>query len=124
MTVDLSTSYELVSDESEHTVELLSERQNFTLRVDGGISRSMVNAGEQEYLDVDTPLFLGGVPPDVARHAHDQWHLRNTSSFRGNSVQLQHYVCLSVATVFSLHVNQLQFTFAKEPKSWPSSVVF
>ncbi|XP_047472308.1 protein slit-like isoform X1 [Penaeus chinensis] len=76
-------SYELVSDESEHTVELLSERQNFTLRVDGGVARSMVNAGDLEYLEVDTPLFLGGVPPDVARHAQAQWHLRNSTSFQG-----------------------------------------
>ncbi|XP_045582081.2 protein slit isoform X2 [Procambarus clarkii] len=76
-------SYELVSDESEHTVELLSERQNFTLRVDGGIARSMVNDGEQEYLEVDTPIFLGGVPADVARHAQTHWHLRNSTSFRG-----------------------------------------
>lgn len=83
-------SYELVSDESEHIVELLSERQNFTLRVDSGISRSMVNAGDQEYLDVDTPLFLGGVPPDVGRHAHAHWHLRNSTSFRG---KLQYLLC-------------------------------
>ncbi|KAK3862677.1 hypothetical protein Pcinc_031488 [Petrolisthes cinctipes] len=76
-------SYELVSDESEHTVELLAVRQNFTLRVDGGWGRSMVNAGEQEELDVGAPLFLGGVPPDVAHHAHAHWHLRNISSFRG-----------------------------------------
>lgn len=76
-----------MSDESEHTVELLSERQNFTLRVDDGISRSMVNAGDEEYLEVDTPLFLGGVPPDVARHAHDHWHLRNITSFRGNQLK-------------------------------------
>lgn len=76
-------SYELVSDEKEHTVELLSERQNFTLRVDSGLARSMVNAGEMEYLEVGTPVFLGGVPPDVGKHAQMHWHLRNSSSFRG-----------------------------------------
>ncbi|XP_066950508.1 protein slit-like isoform X2 [Macrobrachium rosenbergii] len=82
-------SYELVSDESEHTVELLSERQNFTLRVDGGVARSMINAGDQEYLESDTPLFLGGVPPEIAKHAQAQWHLRNSSSFRGCMSQVQ-----------------------------------
>lgn len=81
--VVLLGSYELVSDEKEHTVELLSERQNFTLRVDSGGARSMVNAGELEYLEVETPVFLGGVPPDVGRHAQMHWHLRNASSFKG-----------------------------------------
>uniref|UniRef100_A0A0P4WAZ2 Protein slit n=1 Tax=Scylla olivacea TaxID=85551 RepID=A0A0P4WAZ2_SCYOL len=83
-------SYELVSDEKEHTVELLSERQNFTLRVDSGLARSMVNAGDLEYLEVNAPVFLGGVPPDVGRHAQMQWHLRNSSSFKGcmNTVEV------------------------------------
>lgn len=83
LTVVLLGSYELVSDEKEHTVELLSERQNFTLRVDSGGARSMVNAGELEYLEVEAPVFLGGVPPDVGRHAQMHWHLRNSSSFKG-----------------------------------------
>lgn len=97
-------SYELVSDESEHTVELLAVRQNFTLRVDGGRGRSMVNAGEQEELDVGAPLFLGGVPPDVARHAHAHWHLRNISSFRGGCGLEQffsHYITYCSTVLFS-----------------------
>ncbi|CAL4094795.1 unnamed protein product [Meganyctiphanes norvegica] len=76
-------SYEMVSDENEHTVELLLVRQNFTLRVDGGISRSMMNAGEMEFLEVETPVFLGGVPADVGKHALGLWQLRNISSFQG-----------------------------------------
>ncbi|XP_076063489.1 protein slit-like [Oratosquilla oratoria] len=76
-------SYELVSDGEEHMVELFSERQNFTLRVDGGMARSILNAGEKKFLEITTPVFLGGAPPDVAAYAHSQWHLRNATSFRG-----------------------------------------
>ena len=66
-----------------HTVELLSQKKNFTLRVDQGKARSMINEGEHEYLRLNTPLFIGGLPSDSAEKAARQWQLRNTTSFRG-----------------------------------------
>ena len=66
-----------------HTVELLSQKKNFTLRVDQGKARSMINEGEHEYLRLNTPLFIGGLPSDSAERAARQWQLRNTTSFRG-----------------------------------------
>lgn len=76
-------SYETVSDGRYHTVELLSQKKNFTLRVDHGNARSMINEGEHEYLRLNTPLFIGGLPADAAEKAARQWQLRNTTSFRG-----------------------------------------
>ncbi|KZS07806.1 SLIT protein [Daphnia magna] len=76
-------SYETVSDGRYHTVELLSQKKNFTLRVDQGNARSMINEGEHEYLRLSTPLFIGGLPNEAAEKAARQWQLRNTTSFRG-----------------------------------------
>jgi len=76
-------SYETVSNGRYHTVELLSQKKNFTLRVDQGKARSMINEGEHEYLRLSTPLFIGGLPSDSAERAARQWQLRNTTSFRG-----------------------------------------
>ncbi|KAI9562208.1 hypothetical protein GHT06_013173 [Daphnia sinensis] len=76
-------SYETVSDGRYHTVELLSQKKNFTLRVDQGNARSMINEGEHEYLRLSTPLFIGGLPNEAAEKAVRQWQLRNTTSFRG-----------------------------------------
>ena len=78
-----SDSYETVSDGRYHTVELLAQKKNFTLRVDMGNARSMINEGEHEYLRLSTPLFIGGLPNDAAEKAARQWQLRNTTSFRG-----------------------------------------
>ena len=72
-----------MGDGKEHSVELLAVQQNFTLKVDGGPARSMINAGKEKFINIDAPLFLGGVPAEVAKHARSLWHLRNTTSFTG-----------------------------------------
>ena len=52
-------SYEILSDGQYHRVELLSIKKNFTLRVDGGLARSIVNEGDNEFLQVgDLPQLL------------------------------------------------------------------
>lgn len=62
---------------------MLAMNKNFTLRVDGGLSRSIVNEGVRNQLKLSTPLYLGGFPEDVAFQAQKQWHIRNTTSFNG-----------------------------------------
>lgn len=76
-------SYELVADGNYHTVEILAIKKNFTLRVDGGLARSIVNEGPNEFLNVRSPLYIAGVPEDAGTKAWKQWHLRNTTSFIG-----------------------------------------
>ena len=86
-------SYELIGDGNEHTVELLAAKKNFTLRVDGGIARSVVNDGQRSSLQTEgDPLYIGGVPVSVGKHAQGLWHLRNSSSIRGkysNLIQIE-----------------------------------
>lgn len=91
-------SYETVSDGRYHTVELLSQKKNFTLRVDQGNARSMINEGEHEYLRLSTPLFIGGLPNEAAEKAARQWQLRNTTSFRGcvkGTIKISKFTSLS-----------------------------
>merc|ERR1711992_136682 len=76
-------SYELIADGEYHTVEILAIKKNFTLRVDGGLARSIVNEGPNEFLNVRSPLYLAGVPEQTGTKAWKQWHLRNTTSFIG-----------------------------------------
>ncbi|KAF2353684.1 Laminin G domain [Trinorchestia longiramus] len=76
-------SYEIVSDGRWHRVELLTQKQNFTLKVDSGRSRSIVNDGSNEFLETESPLYLGGLPREIARNAVKMWHLRDTDSFMG-----------------------------------------
>ena len=78
-------SYELLSDGEYHRVEMLAVKKKFTLRVDGGLARSIVNEGENEYMDRSArqPLFVSGVPADVGRKSLNSWHLRNATSFSG-----------------------------------------
>lgn len=76
----------MVSDGKYHIVELLAVKKNFTLRVDRGLARSIINEGSQEYLRLTTPLFIGGVPPEPGQNAFTQWHLRNVTSFNGNYI--------------------------------------
>uniref|UniRef100_A0A0P4W5L7 Protein slit n=1 Tax=Scylla olivacea TaxID=85551 RepID=A0A0P4W5L7_SCYOL len=76
-------SYEMVNDGIWHTVELLTIKQNFTLRIDHGTARFIVNDGTNEYLQTTSPLYIGGLPREVAEEAAKKWHLRDTGSFIG-----------------------------------------
>lgn len=66
-----------------HMVELLAIKKNFTLRVDRGLARSIINEGSKDYLKLTSSMFLGGLPSEPAQHAYKHWHLRNLTSFKG-----------------------------------------
>jgi hypothetical protein len=72
-----------VADGQYHRAEILAVKKNLTLRVDGGVARSIVNEGANEFLDVRRELFVAGVAADVGEKAIKQWHLRNATSFNG-----------------------------------------
>ncbi|XP_037574945.1 protein slit isoform X1 [Dermacentor silvarum] len=76
-------SFETLPDGDYHSLTLVVEKKNVTMMVDGGPTRSVVNEGPHEYLELHTPLYVGGLPTDVAATALRQWHLRNASSFLG-----------------------------------------
>lgn len=73
----------MVSDGKYHMVELLAIKKNFTLRVDRGLARSIINEGSKDFLKLSTPLFLGGLPIESGQQAFKNWHLRNLTSFKG-----------------------------------------
>lgn len=76
-------SYEMVADGKPHMAELLAIKKNFTMRVDRGPARSIINEGPKEYLKLVTPMFVGGAAPEVAKVAFTEFHLRNITSFQG-----------------------------------------
>lgn len=79
-------SYEQVNDGKVHVVELLTSGKNMTMRVDGGLSRTIINEGELEFMELEEPLYLGGLPAGLKEAALKKWHFRNTVSFNGMSV--------------------------------------
>ena len=40
-------SYAVLNDDKQHAVELLLDGKNLTMRVDGGIARSLINLGSK-----------------------------------------------------------------------------
>lgn len=76
-------SYEMVADGKAHVAELLAIKKNFTMRVDNGAARSIINEGPKEYLKLVAPMYIGGVAPEVANVAFTEFHLRNITSFQG-----------------------------------------
>ena len=81
----------MVSDGKWHTMELVTDKQNFTMRIDHGTSRTILNDGPNEHLKVSTPLFIGGIPKDVGSAAIKQWHIRETNSFNGKDKSIIYY---------------------------------
>lgn len=79
-------SYEMVADGKPHMAELLAIKKNFTMRVDRGPARSIINEGPKEYLKLVTPMFVSGVAPEIAKVAFTEFHLRNITSFQGNTL--------------------------------------
>lgn len=78
-------SFTKVDDDKHHKLELLVHQHNFTMRVDGGFPRTVINQGSNQYLDVDGDLYLGGLPHDISQRAMDKFHIRDGSSFKGKS---------------------------------------
>merc|ERR1719239_1782295 len=76
-------SYAVLNDDKPHAVELLLDGKNLTMRVDGGLARSLINLGSKEVLTVASPTFLGGLPEQVGEAALAKWHIRNSTSLRG-----------------------------------------
>ncbi|XP_049820372.1 protein slit isoform X3 [Aethina tumida] len=76
-------SFEMVADGQYHIAELIAIKKNFTLRVDRGLARSIINDGSKDFLRLNTPMYLGGIPPEPGQQAFSQWHLRNLTSFHG-----------------------------------------
>lgn len=73
----------MVSDGQYHIAELIAIKKNFTLRVDRGLARSIINEGTKDYLRLTAPMYLGGIPSEPGKEAFTQWHLRNLTSFHG-----------------------------------------
>ena len=98
-------SFEMVSDGKYHMAELIAIKKNFTLRVDRGLARSIINEGARDFLHLTTSLFIGGVPPEAGHGAFTQWHLRNLTSFNGMFVECRRqlfYSLLARPAVLSL----------------------
>ncbi|RWS23730.1 protein slit-like protein [Leptotrombidium deliense] len=76
-------SYEEVADGKYHTLKFLLIKKNFTLQVDEGMTRTIVNEGNKEFLEVEKPLFLGGLPKTLSATALQKYHIWNESSFEG-----------------------------------------
>ncbi|XP_053407432.1 protein slit-like isoform X1 [Mercenaria mercenaria] len=76
-------SFTKVDDEKFHTIELLVSQRNFTMRVDNGYPRTVINEGAHQYLDVSDDMFLGGVPRHISTRAERKFHIRDGSSFKG-----------------------------------------
>ena len=76
-------SFTKVDDDKRHKLELLVHQHNFTMRVDGGYPRTVINQGSNQYLDVEGDLYLGGLPGELSQKAMDKFHIRDGSSFKG-----------------------------------------
>ncbi|UYV78701.1 SLIT2 [Cordylochernes scorpioides] len=82
-------SFEEVADGMPHVVQLVLSGKNFTLRVDDGPARTIVNEGHRLYLEDPGSLFVGGVTPEKASVAVRHWQLWNVSSLIGTSFYRQ-----------------------------------
>ncbi|XP_061535182.1 slit homolog 2 protein isoform X4 [Phycodurus eques] len=55
-------SVETVNDGGFHAVELLAAEQTLSLSIDGGAPKSINSVSKQSTLNMDSPLYLGGMP--------------------------------------------------------------
>lgn len=101
----LPFSFEMVSDGQYHVAELIAIKKNFTLRVDRGLARSIINDGSKDYLRLSTPMYLGGIPAEPGHQAFTQWHLRNLTSFNGKYLQQRFYV-LKLKLWYNILINE------------------
>jgi slit protein 2 len=99
----------MVSDGKYHMAELIAIKKNFTLRVDRGLARSIINEGARDFLHLTTPLFIGGIPPEAGHGAFTQWHLRNITSFNGMLMEVRRQLfnsLLARSAASTFHTNE------------------
>ena len=51
-------SYAVLNDDRQHAVELLLDGKNLTMRVDGGLARSLINLGSKVFDSDKNPYQL------------------------------------------------------------------
>ena len=66
-----------------HTLEMLMIGKNFTLHMDGGRGRTIMNEGDHTFMDMKEPMYVGGISDALQETAFKKWHLRSARSFRG-----------------------------------------
>jgi slit protein 2 len=64
---------------------MLINGKNFTMRVDNGRWRTIINEGSVEKMVFQRPLYVGGIPEEVKDGAFKKWHVRNKDSFIGRN---------------------------------------
>lgn len=94
----------MVADGKQHMVELLAIRKNFTLRVNGGMARSIINEGSRDYLRLTSPLYIGGIPSDPGAEAFNHFHLRNLTSFNGKTFRLENPTSSALTRVLQPYI--------------------
>uniref|UniRef100_A0A8C3IXH4 Slit homolog 2 protein n=1 Tax=Chrysemys picta bellii TaxID=8478 RepID=A0A8C3IXH4_CHRPI len=76
-------SVETINDGNFHIVELLAMDQILSLSVDGGSPKIITNLSKQSTLNVDSPLYVGGMPVKNNVAALRQSPGQNGTSFHG-----------------------------------------
>lgn len=76
-------SFVTIDDNEIHRIQLLVHRRNITMIIDGDSPQSVINQGNNDFLNHDEDVFLGGMPRDVGKSANDKFHTRNLESFKG-----------------------------------------
>ncbi|XP_055874290.1 slit homolog 2 protein-like isoform X2 [Biomphalaria glabrata] len=77
-------SYERVDDGLTHQVTMIIFQKNFTMSIDSSnVSRTVTNEGSRTHLDLQDPLYIGGLPSALNAQAFKKWHIKDSSSFIG-----------------------------------------
>lgn len=71
---------------------MLIQGKNFTMRVDEGRWRTIINDGREESVTFQRPLYVGGLPEEVKDGAFKKWHVRNKNSFIGDNLLLNRFM--------------------------------
>ncbi|XP_076101991.1 slit homolog 2 protein-like isoform X2 [Mytilus galloprovincialis] len=76
-------SFVTIDDDKIHKIQLMVQRRNITMTIDDGKPQSVINQGNNDFLNHDEDVYLGGMPQDVGQAAKDKFHTRNLASFKG-----------------------------------------
>ena len=81
-------SYEKIDNGELHVIEFLINGKNFTMKIDNGPSRTIINDGVRTHMESDEPLYLGGIPSPAKDAAFKKWHVRNKNSLSGKFINV------------------------------------
>lgn len=111
--------FKFISIGKIHQLQLINNKQNFSLIIDGNYTRFINNHGEDTLMNTSNihALYIGGLPKEISARAVQLWHIREGISFRGNKINKNLFNNYFIkGCIYGIYINNNQINLDNRSK--------